>query len=200
MSYIEDFKNDKKGEVVKNFDNSTNVKIKKIDNKIYKLIEQNKSSVLQGNYVFLEPLLMKYVAQKSKIQTPKVLAIEKNDNSALFVTENVEGIAGGFIKENNAELLEQANALAEKMKTKLKEIGIERKVEIKDIIFKIENGKIVGATLLDFERVGCNENLDLKLIQSIAKEMGAPIEQKSLEIVKKEIEDKIKQTTSPLEH
>ena len=91
---IQKFKTE--GVTVKYFDDTNIPKIKIIDGKWYKAIEQDKSSVSKSGLIFLEPLLMIYAAKKG-LSSPKVLAIAEDNEKALFKVVSLSSLLSFFL-------------------------------------------------------------------------------------------------------
>ncbi len=161
---IQKFKTE--GVTVKYFDDTNIPKIKIIDGKWYKAIEQDKSSVSKSGLIFLEPLLMIYAAKKG-LSSPKVLAIAEDNEKALFVTEEIKGINGKALLMSNPNYQARLENEAENLRKQYEDAGIVRQMKLKDLVFQIENGQIIGAIPTDFERVKYNSKMDWNEIKEI---------------------------------
>lgn len=64
MDFIKKFKEAGTDTIAKKFDNSSEPKIKIIDNQFYKIIDTNKSSIEKSGIIFLEPMTMEYAKKK----------------------------------------------------------------------------------------------------------------------------------------
>ena len=157
---IQKFKTE--GVTVKYFDDTNIPKIKIIDGKWYKAIEQDKSSVSKSGLIFLEPLLMIYAAKKG-LSSPKVLAIAEDNEKALFVTEEIKGINGKALLMSNPNYQARLENEAENLRKQYEDAGIVRQMKLKDLVFQIENGQIIG----EFELVKYNSKMDWNEIKEI---------------------------------
>lgn len=168
MSLIEKFKKADASATVKNFDNSSEPKIKIIDNQFYKIIETEKSSIGKSGIVFLEPMAMEY-SKRMGVPAPTVVGVDRDDTLALFATEKVPGQDGLDFIEQNPELKEQVELKIEELKNRYLNIGIKRQFDLKDMMIDYKDGNLI-ITPLDFERVKYTPALNLTKIVEICND------------------------------
>lgn len=168
MSLIEKFKKADASAIVKNFDNSSEPKIKIIDNQFYKIIETEKSSIGKSGIVFLEPMAMEY-SKRMGVPAPTVVGVDRDDTLALFATEKVPGQDGFDFIEQNPELKEQVELKIEELKNRYLDIGIKRQFDLKDMMIDYKDGDLI-ITPLDFERVKYTPALNLTKIVEICND------------------------------
>lgn len=168
MSLIEKFKKADASATVKNFDNSSEPKIKIIDNQFYKIIETEKSSIGKSGIVFLEPMAMEY-SKRMGVPAPTVVGVDRDDTLALFATEKVPGQDGLDFIEQNLELKEQVELKIEELKNRYLNIGIKRQFDLKDMMIDYKDGNLI-ITPLDFERVKYTPALNLTKIVEICND------------------------------
>ena len=157
--------------VIKKFDNSDEPKVWLQNGFVYKKIETDKSSIGKTGVTFLEPLIMEYARLKN-VPSPEVVQIF--DDQKVFATKFIEGVNGHELYKKittKDRLLEYAESL----RKIYFQIGIERKMDLKDLIFSLDNQDIIKCIPVDFERVKFNENLDWNLIFEIANKYGIDI-------------------------
>lgn len=171
MNCIDNFLNSDYNTTLKYFDGTNIPKIKLIDNQVYKVIESDKSSIAKSGIIFLEPLAMEYVRRKG-LPAPTVMGMEENENIAIFVTQKITGYNGNELLKLDPNLEGILREKALDLKTLYSNIGIDREMHLKDLIFDIKDGDILGAIPVDFERIKTNEKLDTQLLVQIANEMG----------------------------
>lgn len=171
MNCIDNFLNSDYNTTLKYFDGTNIPKIKLIDNQVYKVIESDKSSIAKSGIIFLEPLAMEY-ARKKGLSAPTVIGMEENENIAIFVTQKITGYNGNELLKLDPNLEGILREKALDLKTLYSNIGIDREMHLKDLIFDIKDGELLGAIPVDFERIKTNEKLDTQLLVQIANEMG----------------------------
>ena len=155
---------------IKNFDDSDEAKIKLIGNYYFKKIEKNKSSIAKSEITFLEPLAMEY-CKRCGLPAPNVIGIEEKADQALFVTERVEGINAYDYVEENPGTRREIEAMCERLRIFYQRCGVERKMDLKDMILVLENNSIKSIVPLDFERIKYNENINWDLVKEIAADL-----------------------------
>lgn len=171
MNYIDLFFKSDISTILKYFDGTDIPKIKLIDNQIYKVIENDKSSIAKSGVIFLEPLAMEYARRKG-LPAPTVVGIAENKNIAIFVTQKITGYNGEELLKLNPKLESKMRKKALHLKALYSNFGIDREMHLKDLIFNVKDGDILDVIPVDFERIKINEKLDIKLLLKIANEMG----------------------------
>ena len=155
---------------IKKFDDSDEIKIKKIGNYYYKIIEKDKSSVGKSGITFLEPLAMEY-CRYCGLPAPKVVGLEEKENKALFVTEAIDGINAKEYVKNNPDAMRKIEEMCNKLKNLYNKYGIQRQMDLKDMILILEDNTIKRIIPVDFERIKYNKNINWDLVKEIADDM-----------------------------
>ena len=160
----------KEGITIKNFDGSDIPKMKIINNSVYKIVETDKSSVGKSGIPFMEAIVMEY-AKRSGLPAPQVTDLLFQNGCYIFATRLLDGFvnAKDVIKvypEKSEELL----AITEKLRQEYSSYGIQRQMDLKDMLVKMQGDQIVGVVPVDFERVKYNDSLDWDLIYQICDE------------------------------
>ena len=175
--YMIDF--NKEGKVLKNFDNTDIPKIKLIDDSVYKVVEMSKSSISKTGFPYLEPLIMEY-ARRMDVPAPVVTNLLCIEERYIFSTKYSPLPNGEETIKTNPELKSSLETKALELKVLYYRIGIEKNMELKDILFDIQDGVVVNAIPLDFERIKYNDNLDWEMIYQICDEWNLTLPEKYL--------------------
>lgn len=133
-----------------------------------KKINQNKGKIRKTGLIFYEPIIMEYLRCKD-LPAPILVGISKNGDEAFFFTNKISGIHGRNILEtNDCNLITKAGAMCEMLKEQYARFGIERKFEMKDMVFEINNSELARVIPTDFEKTKINPDLiDQKLMKEI---------------------------------
>lgn len=136
-----------------------------------KKINREKGKIKKTGMLFYEVIIMEYLRQKGLV-APTVVGIFEGDEEAIFFTKKIVGTRGvEILMTENAVLIEQATLLCEVLNQQYAKVGIERKFEMKDMIFEMDNGKVVSVMPTDFEKTKINMDVvDQTIIQKIIRQ------------------------------
>ncbi|MBO4245925.1 MAG: hypothetical protein J5892_04265 [Bacilli bacterium] len=172
------------GETIKCFDGTNIPKMKIINNSVYKVIETDKSSVGKSGIPFMEPIVMEY-ARRMGLPAPLVTDLFVQNGQYIFATKLLDYVSGKKLLETYPNIKEDLLQLAEQLRQKYENCGLVRKMDLKDMLFKIENGEIKDIIPVDFERLKYNEKLNWNLIFQICEEWNIDLPQQYIEIGKR---------------
>ena len=160
----------KEGITIKNFDGTNIPKMKIINDSVYKIVETDKSSVGESGIPYMEAIVMEY-AKRSGLPAPEVTDLLFQNNCFIFATKLLAGYenAKDIIKkypEKAHVLLDLTNKLREEYYLH----GLQRQMDLKDMLVKMQGSEIIDIIPVDFERVKYNDNFDWSLIYQICSE------------------------------
>lgn len=160
----------KEGITIKNFDGTDIPKIKIINESVYKIVETDKSSVGKSGIPFLEAIVMEYARRKS-LPSPEVTDLLFQNGCYIFATKLLNGYVNAIEEiKKNPEIENEVIAMTEILKEKYSLCGLERQMDLKDMLIKIENNQVIDMIAVDFERLKYNDNLDWNEIYQICSE------------------------------
>lgn len=165
------------GETIKFFDGTNHPKMKIINNNVYKVVETDKSSVGKSGIPFMEPIIMEY-ARRIGLPAPLVTDLFVQNGHYIFATKLLDYVPGKKLLETYPDLQEELLLLAEQLRLQYDSYGLVRKMDLKDMLFKFENGEVKDIVPVDFERIKYNENLDWNLIYQICEEWNIDLPEK----------------------
>lgn len=158
------------GITIKNFDGTNIPKIKIINNSVYKIVETDKSSVGKSGIPYMEAIVMEY-AKRSGLPAPEVTDLLYQNNCYIFATKLLDGYVNAKdIIKMYPEKEEELSQIIEKMREEYYLYGLQRQMDLKDMLVKTQDGKIIDIVPVDFERLKYNDNLDWNLIYEICSE------------------------------
>ena len=171
------------GETIKNFDGTNIPKMKIINDSVYKVIEIDKSSVGKSGIPFMEPLIMEY-ARRMRLPAPLVTDMFVQDGQYIFATKLLDYVPGKKLLEIYPDRKEYLLHLAEQLRQQYESCGLVRKMDLKDMMFKVEDGNVKDIIPVDFERLKYNDKLNWKLIFQICEEWNIDLPQRYIDIGK----------------
>lgn len=158
--------------IIKKFDNSNDVKVWIKNDVVYKKVETDKSSINVSGITFIEPLVMEY-ARRMGVPTPQV--VELFQDQKVFATKYINGINGNDLYKQSPDLQEKLIEVAKTLKEMYSQIGIDREMKLKDLLFSVNGKDIIGCIPVDFERIKYNNNLNWKILLEVADQFGINI-------------------------
>lgn len=158
--------------ILKKFANSGDAKVWIKDGIVYKKIETDKSSINVSGITFMEPLAMEY-ARRMGVPAPQV--IELFPEQKVFSTSYINAINGSHLYKHSIDLQEKLIEAANTLKELYSQIGIDRDMHLKDLLFAVNGNDIVGCIPVDFERINYNDNLNWDVLLEVAEQLGIDI-------------------------
>lgn len=158
--------------ILKRFANSDDAKVWIKDDVVYKKIETDKSSINVSGITFMEPLAMEY-ARRMGVPAPQV--IELFPEQKIFSTSYIDGINGASLYKQSTNLQEKITEAANTLKELYSQIGIDRDMHLKDLLFAVNGNNIVACIPVDFERINYNDNLNWDVLLEVADQLGIEI-------------------------
>ena len=123
--------------IIKKFDNSDDVKVWIKNDVVYKKVEIDKSSINVSGITFIEPLVIEY-ARRMGVPAPQV--VELFQDQKVFAKKYINGINGNDLYKQSPDLQERLIEVAKTLKEMYSQIGIDREMKLKDLLFAV-NGK-----------------------------------------------------------
>ena len=160
------------GITIKNFDGTEIPKIKIINESVYKIVETDKSSVGKSGIPYMEALIIEYARRKG-LPSPEVTDLLFQNGCYIFATKLLNGyVSAKEAIKKNPEKENEIIAMTEILKKKYALCGLERKMDLKDMLIKIENNQVIDMIPVDFERINYNDNLDWNVIYQICSDLS----------------------------
>ena len=174
----------KEGITIKNFDGTDIPKIKIINESVYKIVETDKSSVGKSGIPYLEAIVMEYARRKS-LPSPEVTDLLFQNGCYIFATK----LLGDYVNaaqeaKIHPEIESELIKVAEKLKALYSLYGLERQMDLKDMLIKIENNQVIDMIPVDFERLKYNDNLDWNEIYQICSEWNISLPEQYINVGK----------------
>ena len=167
----------KEGTVLKNFEDTDIPKVKLIDDNVYRVVETDKALISKIGFPYLEPLIMEY-ARRMDVPAPVVTNLLYSDGRYIFGTKYYPLPNGEEIIKNHPELKKSLEIKMLELKVLYYRLGIEKELNLKDILFDIQEGMVVNAIPLDFKDIKFNDNLEWELIYQICDEWNLTLPNK----------------------
>lgn len=92
-----------------------------------------------------------------------------------FSTKYIDGFNGSYLYKQSSDLQKEVIEVAKELKKLYSKIGIDRNMNLKDLLFVIKDGNIVGCIPVDFEKIDYNDNLDWEFLLEVADQLGIEI-------------------------
>ena len=172
------------GRTIKCFDGTNIPKMKIINDSVYKIIETDKSSVGKSGIPYMEPIIIEY-ARRTGLPSPEVTDLLFQNDCYIFATRLLEGYVNAKdVIKKYPEMESKLLKITEALKETYASYGVERKMDLKDMLIKIQNNQVIDIIPVDFERIKYNDNFDWNVIYQICSEWNITLPEQYMNIGK----------------